>query len=161
LPVSRRDSSFRQTVERYVDVLPELRADCEILLVRNGTRAGDAICRALATGGPVSVKMCSDTCEHWGDAIRAGLRSAGGDVLAYTDAVRTPPEALVAALRYSLQDPDVVVRANRRTRDTRLRKLGSLLFNIECRLLLGVSSWDVNGTPKVFRRHHQRLLELR
>jgi len=54
-----------------------------------------------------------------------------------------------------------VLRANRRTRDTRTRRLGSLLFNLECRVLLQVPAWDVNGTPKVFPRGFGKLLQLR
>jgi hypothetical protein len=63
-------------------------------------------------------------------------------------------------LGYALRNPDVVFRANRRTRDTRLQRLGSLIFNLECRAVLGVTAWDVNGTPKVFSRARTKLLEL-
>lgn len=161
LPVSNDNPSIHGNVRRYVETLPELGLAAEIVLVGNGTRAVDRLCETLAQDHPEVVIVCTETGGQWGEAVRAGLRAAKGDILAYTNAARTPSEALITGFTYALRNPDVVVRTNRRTRDTRFQKLGSLLFNAECRLVLGISSWDVNGTPKVFRRSHTRLLELR
>lgn len=44
----------------------------------------------------------------------------------------------------------MIVKAVRRARDGRIRRFGSLLFNIECNLLFNLHSSDVNGTPKIF-----------
>lgn len=41
-----------------------------------------------------------------------------------------------------------------------MRKLGSLLYNAECRALFDLAIWDVNGTPKVFLRAFGELLAL-
>jgi hypothetical protein len=161
LPISNDNPSIYGNVQQYIEALPKLGLAAEIVLVGNGTRPVDRLCETLARNHPAVVVVCAQTGGQWGEAVRAGLRAAKGDVLAYTNVARTPSEALIVAFTYALRDPDVVVRTNRRTRDTRLQKLGSLLFNAECRLVLGISSWDVNGTPKVFRRSHNRLLELR
>jgi hypothetical protein len=161
LPLSAGDVSTGANVQAYADRLPALGAPAEIVLVGDGTEEVDELCQMLNRRHPEIVRICAEKSRRWGEAIRSGLRAATGDVLAYTNAARTPPEALIAALTYALRDEEVVVRTNRRTRDTLVQKLGSLLFNVECRLVLGVSSWDVNGTPKVFRRSHTRLLELR
>ena len=56
--------------------------------------------------------------------------------------------------------PEVVIKANRKVRESWRRRLGSLLYNLECRALFDLSYWDVNGTPKVFSRRHERLLNL-
>jgi hypothetical protein len=160
LPLSAGDAPTRANVQDYAVTLPELGSQAEIVLVGNGSDEVDRLCRTLARDHPAIVRICAEQSHRWGEAVRAGLRAATGDVLAYTNAARTAPEALVTALTYALRDEHVVVRTNRRTRDTLSQKLGSLLFNVECRLVLGVSSWDVNGTPKVFRRSHTRLLEL-
>lgn len=97
----------------------------------------------------------------WGAAVRMGLAEARGALLCYLNWRRTSAQALQQILHYALGSRDVVFRANRRTRDTFQQRVGSLLFNLECRALLGTSTWDVNGTPKVFGREHKRLLELR
>ncbi len=64
-------------------------------------------------------------------------------------------------LAYALAYPEVVLKANRRIRESRRRRLGSLLYNIECRALFDLSVWDINGTPKIFPRRFPALLDLR
>jgi hypothetical protein len=66
----------------------------------------------------------------------------------------------VLLLLYARTFPDVVVKANRKIRERWTRRLGSLLYNLECRALFDLSSWDVNGTPKVFPRSFAKLLAL-
>src|SRR5258708_30807041 len=63
-------------------------------------------------------------------------------------------------LLFAVAYPDVVVKANRKIRDGWVRRLGSLLYNLECRALFDLPNWDVNGTPKVFPRKFDRLLAL-
>jgi hypothetical protein len=53
-------------------------------------------------------------------------------------------------LRYGLVNDKVVVKASRKVRASLLRRLGSVIYNFEVRLLFGLAVWDVNGTPKVF-----------
>ena len=53
-----------------------------------------------------------------------------------------------------------MIKANRKIREHWTRRLGSLLYNMECRTLFDLSNWDVNGTPKVFPRAFAKLLEL-
>jgi hypothetical protein len=52
------------------------------------------------------------------------------------------------------------VKATRRARDSILRRFGSVVYNLECRALLDLASWDINGTPKIFPRSFSALLEL-
>ena len=59
-------------------------------------------------------------------------------------------------LLYAAAYPNVVVKANRKIREHWTRRLGSLLYNLECRALFDLSNWDVNGTPKVFPRALRR-----
>ena len=42
-----------------------------------------------------------------------------------------------------------------------IRRIASLLYNLECRALFDLSYWDVNGTPKVFPRSLDKLLALK
>ena len=67
---------------------------------------------------------------------------------------------LVLLLTYALVFDDAVIKANRKIRESWRRRLGSLLYNLECRALFDLSCWDINGTPKVFHRKYHRLLEL-
>ena len=63
-------------------------------------------------------------------------------------------------LQYAYVEPRTVIKANRKIRESWRRRLGSLLYNLECRALFDLSVWDINGTPKVFPRSFAKLLEL-
>lgn len=96
----------------------------------------------------------------WGRAVRHGLAEARGDLIAYTNSARTQPDDVVLAFLYGLAYEGVVVKANRKIRESALRRFGSLAYNLECRALFDLPTWDINGTPKVFPRRFARLLEL-
>jgi hypothetical protein len=117
------------------------------------------ICTALATQHS-DVRVASTTGCGWGHAVRAGLAAARGDILCYTNSARTSPQDLVLLLLYAEVYPSVVVKANRKIRESTRRRLGSLLYNLECRWLFDLSYWDINGTPKVFPREFAKLLSL-
>jgi hypothetical protein len=63
-------------------------------------------------------------------------------------------------LLYAVAYPEVIVKANRKIRESWRRRLGSLLYNLECRTLFDLSYWDINGTPKIFPRAFDKLLTL-
>ena len=63
------------------------------------------------------------------------------------------------AKRHGLR-PKVVIKANRKIRESWRRRMGYLLYNLECRALFDLSVWDINGTPKVFPRSFTALLNL-
>ena len=96
----------------------------------------------------------------WGLAVRLGLARAEGRILCYTNSARTAPQELMLMLLYAVAYPEVVIKANRKIREGVTRRLGSLLYNLECRALFDLSYWDINGTPKVFPRSFARLLRL-
>ena len=86
----------------------------------------------------------------WGNAVKLGIKAASGDLICYTNSARTSPQILHDILGYGLANPNVVVKANRKIRDSFRRRLGSLLYNLECRMFFDSPVWDINGTPKVF-----------
>jgi hypothetical protein len=63
-------------------------------------------------------------------------------------------------LLYASVHDDCVVKANRKIRENWRRRLGSLLYNLECRFLFDLAYWDINGTPKVFPRSFAPLMNL-
>ena len=160
LPVHDQADHIRAVVTEYVAAVADLSRTCELILVPNGCRDdSDAICADLARELEPVRSVSSDR-AGWGRAVRLGLASAVGDTLCYTNTARTDPGDLRQALLYAESLPGVVVKANRKIREGRTRRLGSLLYNLECRALFDLSSWDVNGTPKVFPRSCGRLLDL-
>lgn len=160
LPVHNQASHIEDVVSGYVEAVDRVNLEFELLLVTNA--CGDespAICDQLARSD-ARIRHLPSGVGGWGGAVRHGLAAAKGDLLCYTNSARTTPEILTLLLLYASAYPGVVVKANRRVRDSRRRRLGSLLYNLECRALFDLSVWDVNGTPKIFPRSAARLLEL-
>jgi glycosyltransferase involved in cell wall biosynthesis len=148
-------------VRSYVAALEDIGRPYELVLAVNGDADQSlAVCQSLGRTFP-QVRVIHDPQPAWGRAVKAGLRAARGDLLCYTNAARTSAADLRLLLVEAMAHPGSVVKAIRRVRESWQRRLGSLMYNGECRLLLGLSTWDVNATPKVFSRAHTALLTLR
>jgi len=150
----------RGIVEQYLGAMERIARPFELILVINASRdRSQQVCEELARERPSIVTLVTDR-SGWGMAVRMGLQKARGDLLCYTNAARTAPGDLVLSLLYAIAFPDVVIKANRKIRSGWGRRLGSLLYNLECRALFDLPNWDVNGTPKVFPRRFERLMTL-
>jgi glycosyltransferase involved in cell wall biosynthesis len=160
LPVYNQADHIGEIVQGYEDALARLPFAHELVLVVNGSRDESlAVCQAL-TEEHSTVRVLESRKGGWGRAVKHGLRESHGDILCYTNSARTSPQDLVLLLLYAHAYPHVVVKANRKIRESLRRRLGSLLYNLECRALFDLSYWDINGTPKVFPRSFGRLLTL-
>jgi glycosyltransferase involved in cell wall biosynthesis len=161
LPVHNQADHIGGVVEGYLNVMRRLALDGELVLVANAcTDSSVEVCEDLAARHP-EVRTLEQSLGGWGRAVRSGLTVAGGDLLGYANSARTSPEILALMLSYAHAYPEVVLKANRKVRDSIVRRAGSLLYNLECRALFNMPTWDVNGTPKLFPRSFHRLLELR
>jgi glycosyltransferase involved in cell wall biosynthesis len=160
LPVHNQADHLEQLIAGYSEALARLPVRHQLVLVPNACRDETAaICHRLAAAQP-EIRVVELDQGGWGRAVRAGLAAADGDLLCYTNSARTSPEMLSLALLYASSNPGVAVKAQRRIRDNWRRQLGSLVYNLECRMLFGLASWDINGTPKAFPRAFTALLEL-
>ena len=161
LPVHNQADHIRDLVVDYLRALDSLNAEHELILVPNGCRDNTIeICEQLEIEY-FNVRVVESERGGWGLAVRAGLAAARGDLLCYTNSARTTPEDLALMLMYALTHPTVVVKANRKIRENWRRRLGSLLYNLQCRMLFDLSNWDINGTPKVFPSAFAKLLDLK
>jgi glycosyltransferase involved in cell wall biosynthesis len=161
LPVHNQADHIAGVVEGCLDVLGRLHVQIELVLVLNAcSDASATICGELAERHP-RVCVVERATGGWGGAVRTGLAIAGGELLGYTNSARTSPEILALMLSYAQAYPEVVLKANRRIRDSAVRRAGSLLYNLECRALFDLPTWDINGTPKLFPRAFEQLRALR
>jgi glycosyltransferase involved in cell wall biosynthesis len=160
LPVYNQADHIADIVQDYEQALSNLHKPYELLLVVNGCRDNSLeICNELAKQHP-TIRVIFSEKGGWGLAVKLGIKEAKGDLLCYTNSARTNARDLLLCVVYAITNPGVVIKANRRIRDNWRRRLGSLLYNLECRLLFDLAYWDVNGTPKVFPRSDAKLLEL-
>jgi glycosyltransferase involved in cell wall biosynthesis len=105
------------------------------------------------------VRVVDNPAGGWGASVRVGLEAARGSVLVYTNSARTDPAVVPALLER--HRPDRLVKLRRVARQAPLREFGSWLYNGEARLLFGVRSADVNGTPKIFAADFYRRLRIK
>jgi len=160
LPIYRQAGEIEGIVRDYERRLSELSIPHELVLVLNGPDdGGDAICDGLAAEF-ASVRVMRIAGSGWGEAVREGIRDARGDLICYTNSARTDIETLMIMLDLAITLPGIVIKANRKTRDSVFRHLGSLLYNLECRSLFDLSNFDINGTPKLFPGEFQSLRSL-
>lgn len=160
LPVYNQADHVREIVTAYEHALSKIPNPYEILLVVNGCRDHSLeICTQLAEEID-SVRVAFSEKGGWGLAVKLGIQEAKGDLICYTNSARTSPQNLVLLVLYAVANPQTIIKSNRKIRDNWKRRMGSLLYNLECRALFDLAYWDVNGTPKVFPRSCDQLLNL-
>jgi glycosyltransferase involved in cell wall biosynthesis len=161
LPVHNQAEHLANVVDSYISVLSNsVPLRYEIILVANAcSDQSESVCRQLSERF-LQVIAISTPEGGWGRAVRLGLERSAGDLLCYTNSARTSPAILSRAIEYAIANPSTVVKANRKIRESWQRRLGSLLYNLECRAFFDLATWDINGTPKVFPREFEALMQL-
>ena len=161
LPVYNQADHISNTVTAYIEALNKIPVSFEIDLLVNGAGdSSDTVCQGLADEYP-EVRMFNSSPPGWGQAVRNGIAGARGNLICYTNSARTTPQELQLAILYAVANPESIIKANRKIRESFVRRLGSLLYNLQCRALFDLSYWDINGTPKIFPRHCTTLLKLK
>jgi len=160
LPVYNQAEHIAGIVREYEAALTRLHNPHEFILVVNGCRDHSLeVCRALEADIK-SVRVIHSERGGWGLAVKLGLQAARGDLLCYANSARTNASDLLLMILYAVANPESVVKAHRRSREDFIRRLGSFLYNVQCRVLFDLPTWDVNGTPKVFSRDIYKTLPL-
>jgi glycosyltransferase involved in cell wall biosynthesis len=159
LPVHNQADHIETVVAGYQAALSKVGCRHELILVSNACRdESPAICQELARSRE-HVRAIDTPDKGWGRAVKLGLREASGTWLAYTNSARTKPDQMATIVLQAILNPGAAVKAARQGR-TGLRKLGSSLYNWECKFLFNLAYSDVNGTPKAFPRRFDKLLSL-
>jgi hypothetical protein len=161
LPIYNQADHIGAVLQELIASLERTPLSFELLPVINGQRRDDSlgICERFGRHDPRVRTLCIEE-GGWGRAVRHGLSAARGDLLCYTNSARTTGPDLCLMALYATAHPEVVIKANRKVRESIFRRAGSLLYNLECRALFDLSWWDVNGTPKIFPRQFAELLKL-
>lgn len=160
LPVYNQADHIGAIVQEYEAALEKIQHPHELILVVNNCRDRSLeVCQALAKQYS-TIRIVHSAEGGWGLAVKLGITAAKGDLICYTNSARTSHKDLTLLLLYAVVYPQVIIKANRKIRDNWFRRLGSLLYNLECRTLFDLSYWDINGTPKIFPRQCDRLFHL-
>ena len=139
LPVHNQADHLGEIVTEYETALAKLPQPHELILVVNNSRDQSwELCQRLAAQYP-HIRALHSEKGGWGLAVKLGLREARGEMLCYTNSARTTGQDLTLLLLYAVVWPKVVIKANRKIRESFRRRLGSLLYNLECRALFDLS----------------------
>ncbi|MGQ0553288.1 MAG: glycosyltransferase family 2 protein [Planctomycetota bacterium] len=152
LPCRNQADHIAAVLERYRAPLEGRGRPYELVVVPNACtdRTADVV-RALAQRWE-AVRVIESQRGGWGLAVKLGLAAARGTTLCYTNSARTDPLQLVRLLEtYESRQP-CLAKVRRVRRGVLARELGSWLYNLEGRTLLGIGARDVNGTPKILSR---------
>jgi glycosyltransferase involved in cell wall biosynthesis len=161
LPIHNQADHISRVIGGFLADFAKLERPCELVLVPNGcSDASVEICAEWAVREPDAIRMVALERGGWGQAINAGLGIARGEVVGYTNSARTRPETATLMLAYAIAYPDTVLKATRRIRESAVRRLGSVVYNFECRRLFDLATWDIDGTPKFFPRKFHHLMNL-
>jgi glycosyltransferase involved in cell wall biosynthesis len=154
LPVYNQADHIQQIISGYLSSLENLKLVTELILVVNGSRDHSMRrCLDAAKANPL-IRVMQNEKPGWGRAVRTGLSEAQGRLLCYTNSARTNPYDLAMHIMLAAANPGMVIKANRRLRSPFVRRVGSVLYNAQCRQLFNLAVWDVNGTPKTLEREN-------
>ena len=160
LPIHNQADHIKEVIEDYEDILKEFGHPYELILVLNACKDDSyKIAKDLANKYK-TVRIVQSEKGGWGLAVKLGMKEAKGEILCYTNCARTNAKELESLLGYAIRNPDVVIKANRKNRNSGTRQIGSILYNLEVRFLFNLYTWDINGTPKVFFRKFEKLLSM-
>lgn len=149
LPLYKQASQAEYLYKEYTSALEKLGDTWELMFIVNGKNDGAQDILKKLAAGKENIKTLYLENGGWGRAVKFGLRNATGKFLCYTNSARTEINDLLLILKYAKVNDDNAVKATRIIREKFTRKLGSVLYNFENRLLFKTPLWDVNGTPKV------------
>jgi glycosyltransferase involved in cell wall biosynthesis len=149
LPVYNQADHIVGVVARYRAVFKK--RPWEMILVPNACiDDSPRLCRQMARKNK-NIRVVENPKGGWGLSVRMGLQAARGRFLCYTNSARTDPAVIPPLFEKAQSQPGILTKIKRVTRGRFLRDTGSLLYNLECRLLFHIKSGDVNGTPKIFQ----------
>jgi glycosyltransferase involved in cell wall biosynthesis len=152
LPCRDQADHIGPVLERYVEALAELGETFEIVAVPNACVDDTAEVIEKIAGKEPRIRVVDNPEGGWGLSVLCGLKAARGEVLSYTNSARTEPQDVVRLYRLYRASAPCIAKVRRVKRNNKKREIGSWLYNVEGRLLLGVECADVNGTPKILSR---------
>lgn len=148
LPLYKQVNHVDNLFTNYSKQFDTLNDSWEIIFVINGPEDG-TFEKLKSINKRENIAIYRVEKGGWGRSVKFGLSKAKGKYLCYTNSARTEIYDLIMILKYAKVNDDNLVKATRIIRETLTRKIGSILYNLECRILFKVPVWDVNGTPKV------------
>jgi len=161
LPVLNEEKIITKVVNDLRLVLKRLGITYEIILVENeSTDTTWAVIRSLATKF-LQVKAIR-TNRGYGSAITKGINISTGKYLCYMPSDGQIDLNILPKLWKKMLEGDYqTVKIKRTNRESSLRFLRSMIFNLLARSLYPIKVGDINGSPRLLLRKNLLDLELK
>jgi len=162
LPSHNEEGNVERVVRGFVDELPKIAGDYEVIVVNDGSRdkTGE-IADRLASENPHVKVVHHQVNRGYGGAVISGIRAATMPyvLLADGDGQFDPRE--VEKLAAFMPEYDVVVGRRVRRADHLGRRINGQAWTILVRVLFGISITDIDCGFKLFKRQFLDGIELK
>jgi glycosyltransferase involved in cell wall biosynthesis len=162
LPSHDEEANVERVVNGYLRELPLIADDYEVIVVNDGSRdrTGEIADRMAAADPHVRV-VHHPVNRGYGGAVISGIRAARMPYVLLSDGDGQFDPAEVARLAAFVPEYDVVVGHRARRADHLIRKLNGAAWTALVRVLLGVSTRDIDCGFKLFKRELLDGMELK
>lgn len=150
-PVMNQEDHIESVIRTYHKELTKQKFSFELIAVVNCSNDKsyeicNRISKQLNNFSSYELASCG-----FGLGILYGLRKARGKYLCYLNCARVHSPDLILCLKHFLVDDRFLVHGVRMTRK-KIRKVGTLLYNLFTRVIFKIYNRDINGNPNVFSR---------
>ncbi len=160
-PVMNQEDHIEKVIKNYHRALTKNNYSFELVAVVNCTKDESyKVCKKVAQEFSNVSAYNLDGCGY-GLGILHGLKKSRGKYLCYLNCARIHPPDLIRSLKHFQIDPEIMVHGVRMKRENAKRGLGSLAYNIFCRVIFRISNRDTNGNPNIFSRAIFEKIKLR
>ena len=155
IPLYNEAENISISLGPLITALNRSDTDYELILVDNGSSdSTNILIKAIAEKEKRVKVVAIKKNQGYGWGIMSGLRQAEGEFIGYMCGDgQVKSEDVIATIREAKSKQYDLVKVRRIYRhDGQKRKLITFIYNIMMQLFFRIGTWDVNGTPKIFRR---------
>lgn len=155
MPAYNEGGGIERTLRKTFNALRNQGFPYEVIVVNNGSKDNTAeVLSTLEKEFPKLKVVTVMPNRNYGGGIKAGLASAEGEILGWTDADgQVDPKGIVDLYRLIADKGYEVAKAYRYPREeTIYRKFQSGIFNLIFKIFFGNIADDVNAKPKLMTR---------
>lgn len=162
LPSHNEEANVERVVGGYLDELPNVADNYEVIVVNDGSRdrTGEVAGRLAAENPRVKV-VNHEVNRGYGGAVISGIRAATMPYVMLSDGDGQFDPKDVEKLAVFMPEFDVVVGRRVHRADHLIRRLNGNAWTILVRLVLGVTISDIDCGFKMFKREFLDGMELR